>query len=236
VDTGLDTPFDFPTYFALREVFLKDAPMTRLADVLRMDALYPHPERLVPFLGNHDTTRFMNEPGASLPRLDLAFAVLTTMRGMPQIYSGDEIAMQGGADPDNRRDFPGGFASSTENAFAAAGRTPEQQQAFALLQGLLAIRRQHPALQTGDEQVLRADHDVLIYVRTLASANAAEHILVAVNKGQTARRIEMPTDGTALAGLGSATALQCASDTFSAAPHEITLQLAAESDVILEMR
>jgi glycosidase len=85
IDTGLDTPFDFPSYFALRDVFLNDAPMSRLADVLRFDALYPHPERLVPFLGNHDVTRFMSQPGATLQRLNLAFTVLTTMRGMPHL-------------------------------------------------------------------------------------------------------------------------------------------------------
>jgi glycosidase len=94
-DTGLDTPFDFPTYFALRDVFLHNAAMTKLTDVLRLDALYPHPERLVPFLGNHDTERFMGEPGATMAKLKLAFTVLLTMRGMPQIYSGDELAMAG---------------------------------------------------------------------------------------------------------------------------------------------
>ena len=55
MDTGLDTPFDFPTYFALRDVFVHGAPMSKLAEVWRLDALYPHPERLVPFEGNHDT-------------------------------------------------------------------------------------------------------------------------------------------------------------------------------------
>jgi neopullulanase len=31
------------------------------------------------------------------------------MHGMPQVCSGDEIAMQGGEDRDNRPNFPGGF-------------------------------------------------------------------------------------------------------------------------------
>jgi len=234
-DTGLDTPFDFPSYFALREVFLKDAPITRLADVLRFDSLYPHPERLVPFLGNHDVTRFMNEPGTTTQRLNLAFTVLATMRGMPQIYSGDEIAMKGGEDPDNRRDFPGGFATSQPNAFTPAGRNHEQQQAFAALQNLLTIRRLHPALQTGDEQVLHADNDVLIFVRTIASAGTAQHILVAVNKAQAARSIAMTTDDTALAGLKHADPLLGASQT-SITGHAITLHLAPESAVILDIR
>ncbi len=61
-DTGLYTPFDFPTYHALHDIFLHDAPMSKLAEVLRLDSLYPHPERLVPFIGNHDTTRFSTLP------------------------------------------------------------------------------------------------------------------------------------------------------------------------------
>ena len=236
IDTGLDTPFDYPSYFALRDVFLKDAPMSRLADVLRLDALYPHPERLVTFLGNHDQTRFMNEPGATLQRLNIALTVLTTMRGMPQIYSGDEIAMKGGEDPDNRREFPGGFASSQSSAFTPGGRTPEQQQAFTMLQDLLTLRRLHPPLQTGDEQVLHADSDVLIFVRTLVSAGTAQNILVAVNKGHASQSVTMTTDGTAIAGLQQATTLQGDSRTSSfITPRAITLQLAPESAVILDM-
>jgi glycosidase len=76
IDTGLDTPFDFPVYFALRDVLIHGKPMTDLAKVLRQDALYPHPERLVSFIGNHDTTRFLTEAGGSVPRLKLALGLL----------------------------------------------------------------------------------------------------------------------------------------------------------------
>ena len=128
VDTGLDTPFDFPTYFGLRDVLLHGAPMSKLAEVLRLDALYPHPERLVPFEGNHDTTRFLSEAGATPGKLKLAFGILATMRGMPQIYSGDEIAMMGGEDPDNRRDFPGGFGGDAQAHQEADRREYHRQQ------------------------------------------------------------------------------------------------------------
>ena len=36
IDAGLTTPFDFPMYFTLRDVLLHEAPMTKLADVLRV--------------------------------------------------------------------------------------------------------------------------------------------------------------------------------------------------------
>ena len=46
-------------------------------------------------------------------------ALLTTLRGIPQIYYGDEIGMAGDDDPDDRHDFPGGFPGDKQNAFYA---------------------------------------------------------------------------------------------------------------------
>jgi glycosidase len=208
VDTGLDTPFDFPTYFALRDVFLKDTPMSKLTDVLRLDALYPHPERLVPFLGNHDTTRFLGEPGATLTKLKLAFSVLLTMRGMPEIYSGDEIAMSGGADPDNRQNCPGGFPGTgqTEDAFLASSRAAAQQEIYDWVHGLLAVRHAQPALQSGEEQVLPGSDDVMVYVRGEAlgagcsTGSGKERVLIVVNKSEHAESISIPEGNTALDG------------------------------------
>ena len=91
----------------LRDVVIKGEPMEKIVDVLRHDELYPHPETLVTFFGNHDNKRFLSEKGSSAAKLKAAFSLLLTLRGIPQIYYGDEIAMPGGADPDNRRDFPG---------------------------------------------------------------------------------------------------------------------------------
>lgn len=194
VDTGLDTPFDFPTYFALRDVFVKGAPMSYLSDVWRLDALYPHPERLVPFLGNHDTVRFLGEQGVTCEELRLAFAVLLTMRGMPQIYSGDEIAMNGGEDPDNRRDFPGGFPGDTQNAFTAP--TAEQADMRDWVQALLALRNKHAALQNGAMQVLKAEGDLLAYVRS----DPRERVLIAVNRGSSVMTLDLPAKDTVLSG------------------------------------
>ena len=209
VDTGLDTPFDFPVYFALRDVLAHDKPMTELATVLRQDALYPHPERLVPFIGNHDTTRFLTEAGGSVPRLKLALGLVATLRGMPQIYSGDEIGMNGDKDPDNRHDFPGGFPGDAQNAFTQAGRTPVAQEIFSWTSGMLKLRAAHPELQTGLEQNLFADDDVFTFVRTQeiggcsaspVSGSPSERLLIVINKAQHSKTLDLPMEDTALAG------------------------------------
>ena len=188
MDTKLYTPFDFPTYVALGNVFVKGAPMSELAKVLGEDALYPHPERLVPFIGNHDTERFVTAAGSE-GSLKLALAYVLTTRGMAQIYSGDEIAMSGATDPGNRNDFPGGFPGSAENAFVASGRTPVQQETFDWVAKLTAVRRKHDALGCGAEQVLASNDDWMVTLRDAGKAAegtcgaSGERVVVAIHRG-----------------------------------------------------
>ena len=208
IDTGLDTPFDFPVFFTLRDVLAHNKPMTTLADILRQDELYPHPERLVTFIGNHDTTRFITEADGSSAKLKLALGLILTLRGMPLIYSGDEIGMPGGKDPDDRRDFPGGFAGDSHNAFTLAGRTAEEEDLFLWTSRLLAYRDTHTELKTGAEQNLYADTDAFAFVRGQNAAGCSvqhsdERLLIVVNKAPQNKIVELPLDDTALAGCTS---------------------------------
>jgi glycosidase len=174
--------------------------------MMRSDALYPHPDRLIPFFGNHDLKRFLSEPGATPARLKLAFGILTTLRGTPQFYSGDEIAMRGNDDPDNRRDFPGGFPGDKQDAFDPATRTPEQQEMFAWVSGLLHLRSAEPLLQGTAQQNLFVDDTSLAYVRGAAldtgcrPGEAGSRILVVMSKADRERDLSVETRATSLAG------------------------------------
>src|SRR5262249_48659837 len=149
IDTGLSTVFDYPLTFSMHDVLTKNAPAGRITNILRQDELYPHPESLVTFFANHDLPRFVSEPGSSITQLQLAYGLLLTLRGIPELYYGDEVAMPGGGDPDNRRDFPGGWIGDPRSAFTADGRSPEQQQVFDTVRTLLRLRREHSALTGG---------------------------------------------------------------------------------------
>jgi glycosidase len=190
-DTLLDTPFDYPMYFAMRAALTHQAPMTAISDVLKSDGLYAHPEQLVTFIGNHDTKRFISEPGANPAALRLAFGLLATLRGMPQLYYGDELDMKGGDDdPSNRKDFPGGFSGATSNAFIPAGRSPEQAATFDWVSRLMSFRHDSTALRCGGLQVLSSNEDWLVFVRDSSHAPVTgcspaaddQRILVAVHR------------------------------------------------------
>ncbi|MGA2250285.1 alpha-amylase family glycosyl hydrolase [Terracidiphilus sp.] len=244
VDTLLDTPFDYPMFFALRGALTRKKPMTAIADVLKQDALYPHPERLVTFFGNHDNKRFLSEPGADPAALRLGFGLLATLRGMPQLYYGDEIAMSGGNDPDNRRDFPGGFpqdqsGSSNQtksDAFTQSGRTDAEQAMETWVSSLLQLRAHTPALQTGQLAVLSADDNILAFVRgaDLSSACSQQpRYIIAANSDTAPHDIAIPLAAAPLAGCTRFTpALETPAEAHSTAG-QLQIHLPAQQIAIL---
>ena len=192
IDSGLSTVFDFPTFFTLRDVLLRSAPTGRIADVLWHDALYAHPEMLVPFFANHDVPRFASAEGSTPAKLKLAFGLTLTLRGIPEIYYGDEIGMPGGGDPDNRRDFPGGWIGDANDAFTQAGRTRDQQEIFSYVQALLRLRREHAALRSGQLWHLASDESSYVFVRE----SEEERVVVAFNNADQQRELRIPLADT----------------------------------------
>lgn len=199
-----------------------------------------HPERLVPFVGNHDTERFATVTGNE-GAVKLALAYVLTMRGTAQIYSGDELAMQGGGDPDNRHDFPGGFAGEGASAFVASGRTGVAQETFDWVAKLNAVRTKHDALGCGAEQVLASDQDWVVTLRDAGKAAVScgtrgERVLVAIHragkaKGEGAATLEVKLGMTWMEGckLGAA---EIASGGASASVDGETLHLQAKGDAV----
>jgi len=192
IDSGLNTLFDFPTFFAQRDVLLLNAPVRRIADVLRHDSLYVRPDALVTFFANHDVPRFASADGSSPAKLKLAFGLTLTLRGIPELYYGDEIGLPGGGDPDNRRDFPGGWPGDSKNAFTAEGRTAEQQELFTYVQTLLRLRREHPALQSGRLWHLFSDETAYVFLRETEE----ERVLAAFNNSTEPRELKIPLSDT----------------------------------------
>jgi len=230
VDTGLYTPFDFPLHVAMRNVFSGKAPLDQLADVLRHDSLYPHPERLIPFLDNHDTSRFLSVPGASVSRQKLALAFLLTTRGMPQLYSGDEIAMMGGDDPENRHDFPGGFPGSKQKA-GAAMPNPAAQEMTTWVGKLLNLRKQESALQGGEEQIVYTSADSIVYLRT----EGTRRLIIAIHRGDEEVRFHIQKGNTALQDVSTAERL-LGEGSFSSSASDATMSLPADSVYIGVLR
>ena len=230
IDTGLTTVFDFPLYFTLRDVLLHGAPAGRIADILRQDSLYPHPEYLVPFFGNHDVIRFAGATGATPKKLRLAFGLTLTLRGIPELYYGDEIGLPGGGDPDNRRDFPGGWPGDGQNAFTREGRTREQDELFAYVQSLLRVRREHAALRRGALWHLASDDLSYVFLRE----TEGEKLVVAFHNGSSNRDLKISLRDTP-AQEASDISVLLGDAQAELSGRELRLQLPAQSLSIFEL-
>ena len=194
IDDKVDMLFDFPLYFPLRRAFAEGKHVREVAQMLARDRIYRNPNALVTFLGLHDVARFMNETGATVDGLKLAFTCLLTARGIPLIYYGDEIALPGGNDPDNRRDFPGGWPNDSRNAFTAAGRSAAEQSLWLHVQKLLKLRADRPDLRRSPTRHLDSGEQTYVYRRG--------RTVVAINNDARAVEVRVPSLDKTIDALG----------------------------------
>ena len=190
IDTQIDALFDFGLFTPIRETFAKGESIREIHKMFARDWIYVAPDRLATFVGVHDMPRFMNEKGASIEGLQCALSLIMTSRGTPILYYGDELAMLGGTDPDNRRDFPGGFPGDQRNAFDPSGRTESEQQVWDHVAKLGALRKSHGALRTGKSYDLLDNEQQFAYART----DDNDVFIVVINNDDQAEWVEFPLD------------------------------------------
>jgi len=197
VDSGLDSLLDFPLFYPIRHAFAEGKPVDEIPKTLAKDYLYNNPEILVTLLGGHDDGRFMSEKGATIDGLKLANALVLTTRGVPQLYYGDELGMQGEDEPTTRADFPGGFPGDKRNAFTSAGRTKHEQELFEYIKRLITLRREHEVLRTGELVNLYVSEQQYAYARKGRSGA----VVIVINNDNDAASIEFDVSRVALRGV-----------------------------------
>ncbi len=108
----------------------------------------------VTLLGSHDTARIRTVCNGDIGRTLIAIALQMTLPGVPMIYYGDEIGMEGENDPDCRRPMLWD-QSRWEMSIYKATRT------------LIRLRHEHPALRTGSLEPLKVFNGVYAFARVL---------------------------------------------------------------------
>lgn len=181
IDTKLDSVFDFALWNTSLNVFTGKLPVSALRDQLKYDALYPDPLKLTVVANNHDTPRFLSLKDATLSGAKLHVAFILSMRGIPQLYYGEEIAMEGGEDPDNRRDFPA-------RAFEAKGRNEEEREMFEWTRDWIRLRHEHSAIRRGRLIDLVYDDNVYVFARQ----DGTETVVIAINRQNKEQNVTLP--------------------------------------------
>lgn len=154
---------------ALKENFGWNEGVNRLYTTLAQDLVYQNPEKLVPFVENHDNDRYFSVIGEDFNKYKLGLTWLYTIRGVPQMYYGTEFLMKNFKNPTDaevRKDFPGGFRTDVENKFSASGRNAQENEAFEFNKKILNYRKTSEALTKGKfMQFTPFDGGVYVYFR-----------------------------------------------------------------------
>lgn len=185
---AFDKLFDFPMQEAIKQVFINDKPMTIFASpfnngtgILERDKAYTNHNKLVTLLDNHDlASRFFtcilkkqqNDYEKALIINKLALIFLFTTRGVPQLYYGNEIGMQGYHDPDNRRDFPWEIFDKN---YEVKSKYKLEKELFKLTRALIKIRKEQSALSSGISICLYVDDFIFVNLKFVN-----ENIIIAV--------------------------------------------------------
>ncbi len=132
---------------------------------------------MVNFLSNHDIPRFGERANGDIRKTYLAAFFQMTYIGIPMIYYGDEYGMRGGPDPDDRRCFDWSQGNTNNDAVA-------------LFQKLITLRKSYPALQTGSLITLLTDDANQVY--SYGRMDEKNRILVVLNNDSNAHTVTIP--------------------------------------------
>lgn len=147
-DSNLPSVMDFPTNEAIRQALGGNdngwgGGLTRIYDALSQDYLYGDVNNLLIFLDNHDMDRIEDVVKDQDPRrTKLAYTLLATMRGIPQVFAGDEYDM-------HSSDMSKGHSTLRMPLPMPEQLTDEQRDMFDYQRRLLQWRKSEPVIHTG---------------------------------------------------------------------------------------
>jgi glycosidase len=213
-----DSIFDFPLCTALRSTLIYDDSLRywlarpRLNDDEPLGVLdndnpfkggYRNANELVTLLDNHDLERRImshartrhtgNDAGLdwAIKVTKLCLGALFTMRGIPQIYYGTEVGLEGwkvgNDDRDLRRDFPWHVMGADNRPMKEFHK---EREIYEWTRNLILLRKSHESLKYGTTITLWADDLVYAFLRI----STDDVTLVIINNGYLAMPAPIPLD------------------------------------------
>jgi cyclomaltodextrinase / maltogenic alpha-amylase / neopullulanase len=169
-------------------------------------------------IGSHDTERALTMLDDDIRRLRSALLFQFVFPGVPAVYYGDEIGLQGGKDPDCRRAFPWDIKSW-------------DQDLRSYVKTLIQLRHEKAVLRRGNFEEVLMDDAHLCYVS--ARVLDDEKILVALSGSSQDQVIDVPVarlgfeDGRELKNL-------LGKETFHVSGDQLRVEIPAYAGLLLE--
>jgi glycosidase len=104
------------------------------------------------------------------------------------------MAMEGKEEPDNRRDFPGGFPGDARSVFERQGRTTTEQRLYDWTRAWIRLRKEHSAVRQGRLIDLSYDDNSYAFARQ----DHSETVIIAINRALTEEGLIIPAGSIGL--------------------------------------
>ncbi len=207
-NTQLKSVMDFRLMGLAHSAFFEETGewgggLRNIYEHMATDYVYPDIYNVLRFLDNHDTDRFLPEMPKNLDSFKQGITFLLTIPGIPQIYYGTELLMNGNkskSDGDIRKDVPGGWPDDSVNQFTAEGRSELQNEAFNFMQKLLKWRQGNEILAKGKMKHYVPQNGVYVYERSLGD----QRLLVFMNGTSGEVTINLDRYAESIKGMSSA--------------------------------
>ena len=190
-DSYIPSMMDFPLQEALVNGLLgKEDWNSGIVDIFRVisnDFQYGDPYNLVVFAGNHDMKRIYSQLNEQMDLYKMAMTIINTVRGIPQIYYGTEIAMSSTGDHGAlRKDFPGGWPGDKVNAFTGRSLNKKELEAQNFIRKLLNWRKENIAITMGNMIHYPVENGIYVYFRSYNEAL----VMVIINNNKRSKTID----------------------------------------------
>jgi len=187
-----DSNLPVVTDFAIRDIIIDylfgKSDLHAIYEILGKDFVYSNSDNLLVFFDNHDTDRGMYAANWNLHKFKVALTLVLTTRGIPQLFYGTEIGLDGGGHHGKiRGPFPGGFNYDVPNTFSSEGRNKDQNEIFNFTKKLLQLRKNYEVLRKGKLIQFRPKDNVYVYIRS----NKNRKIIFFINDNDQPKRIDL---------------------------------------------
>lgn len=236
-NSNLPAVMDFTLYTdlpsALKDEDGWDKGMIKIYNSFGNDFLYPDINNILVFFENHDTERFNEIFNGDSRYYKMALTLISTVRGIPQIYYGSEIGMRGEkskGDADIRRDFTGGWKGDPQNAFNPQTRTAEQKDFHDFTQKMLNWRKSKDVIHNGKTKHYMPKEKVYVYFRY----NEKEKVMVVINNNEKDQTLDLSRFTESLSGVSAGKDVISGKDFSVNAQNKLTVS--GKSSLILELK
>lgn len=181
----MDSIMNYPFKFALVDFFAnRSIPVEQFDDILSFNrTIYMNSitRQLWNLIGSHDTKRFLTECDDNVDRMKLAIAFQFCYQGVPYIYYGDEIGLNGADDPQCRKCMIWDVKK-------------QSTELYNHYKTMISLRKQNKALIYGDYKTLYCKENVLVFERRYGD----ETLVIAINNNDEEHKVKIHLGDTAI--------------------------------------